>query len=52
MPLYVKDVDVDRLARRLATLQRTTKTEVVRQALIHELERIEGVRPWSRTFWR
>jgi antitoxin VapB len=42
MPLYVKDVDVDRLAQRLATLQRTTKTEVVRQALLHELERVEG----------
>jgi antitoxin VapB len=43
MPLYVKDADVDRLAERLATLQRTSKTEVVRQALTHELERLEGV---------
>lgn len=42
MPLYVKDKDVDRLADRLATLRRTSKTEVVRQALLHELERIEG----------
>jgi antitoxin VapB len=43
MPLYVKDVEVDRLAGRLATLQRTSKTEVVRQALLHELERVESV---------
>lgn len=42
MPLYVKDKDVDRLASRLATLTRASKTEVVRQALLHELERIEG----------
>jgi len=40
--LFVKDLEVDRLAGRLAALQRTTKTEVVRQALMHELERIEG----------
>ncbi len=43
MPLYVKDQDVDRLATRLATLRRASKTEVVRQALLHELERVEGV---------
>ncbi len=43
MPLYVKDKDVDRLAERLAALQRTSKTEVVRQALTHELERLEGI---------
>jgi antitoxin VapB len=42
MALYVKDVEVDRLAERLARLQRATKTEVVRQALLHELERVEG----------
>lgn len=43
MALYVKDMEVDRLAARLATLRRTSKTEVVRQALLHELERMEGV---------
>ncbi len=43
MALFVKDREVDRLVERLATLRRTTKTEVVRQALIHELERVEGV---------
>jgi len=42
VPLYVKDPEVDRLAARLATLRRTSKTEVVRQALLHELERVEG----------
>ena len=42
VPLYVKDKDVDRLAQRLAVLKRTSKTEVVRQALTHELERLEG----------
>ena len=42
MPLHVKNGCVDRLASRLATLTRASKTEVVRQALLHELERIEG----------
>ena len=43
MALYVKDLEVARLASRLATLQRASKTEVVRQALLHELERVQGV---------
>jgi antitoxin VapB len=43
MALFVKDMEVVRLAERLAALRGTTKTEVVRQALRHELERIEGV---------
>ncbi len=43
MPLYVKDREVDRLVGRLAMLQRASKTDVVRQALRHELERVEGV---------
>ena len=43
MALYVKDPEVDRLAERLAILQRTSKTEVVRQALAHELARLENV---------
>lgn len=43
MALYVKDAEVDRLAERLASLRRTSKTEVVREALQHELDRIEGV---------
>lgn len=39
MPLYVKDAQVDHLARRLAALHRISKTEAVRRALAHELER-------------
>lgn len=39
MPLYVKDVEVDRLAGRVAALHRISKTEAVRRALMHELER-------------
>ncbi|MBV1686427.1 type II toxin-antitoxin system VapB family antitoxin [Novosphingobium sp. G106] len=42
MALYVKDDEVDRLADRVATLHRVSKTEAVRRALMHELER-EGV---------
>lgn len=43
MPLYVRDAEVDRLAERLATLRRVSKTEAVRSALQHELEREEAV---------
>ena len=39
MALFVKDPEVDKLADRLASLRKVTKTEVVRQALLHELER-------------
>lgn len=39
--LFVKDPEVDRLAERLATLRKTSKTEVVRDALRNELEREE-----------
>jgi antitoxin VapB len=41
MPLYVKDREVDRLAQRLSTLRKISKTEAVRQALAHELQRLE-----------
>ena len=41
MPLYIKDPEVDRLAEQLAAQRRTTKTEVVRQALRREIEREE-----------
>ena len=43
MALYVKDPQVDRLAERLAALRKVSKTEAVRQALQHELEREAGV---------
>jgi len=39
MALYVKDIEVDRLAERVASLHRVSKTEAVRRALLHELER-------------
>lgn len=39
MALYVKDPEVDRLAALLAEGRKTTKTEVVRQALRHEMQR-------------
>lgn len=39
MALYVKDPEVDRMAGRLAKLHRVSKTEAVRRALAHELER-------------
>lgn len=42
MPLYVKDHEVDRLAERLSTLRKVSKTEAVRQALAHELARAES----------
>lgn len=37
--LYVKDKEVDALAERLASLKNISKTEAVRLALQHELER-------------
>lgn len=43
MSLYVKDVEVSRMAERLATLQRISKTEAVRRALRHELDRAQDV---------
>lgn len=39
MPLYVKDREVGELAERLATIENTTKTEVVRRALKASLAR-------------
>ncbi|MGF7170863.1 antitoxin VapB [Sphingobium xanthum] len=41
MSLFVKDIEVNRMAERLAMLQRVSKTEAVRRALRHELEREE-----------
>lgn len=39
MALYVKDPEVDRLASELAEIRKTTKTEVIKQALRQEMER-------------
>ncbi len=44
MALFVKDPEVDKLAERLVALRKVSKTEVIRQALLHELER-EGAIP-------
>lgn len=43
MALFVRDAEVDRLAERLAMLRRVSKTEAVKRALQHELEREEAV---------
>lgn len=46
MPLYIRDDDVDRLATRVQHLAGIrTKTEAVRRALEHELERIDAAKP-------
>ncbi len=42
MPLYIKDAAVTKMTERLAALRKTSKTEVLRQALTHELEREQG----------
>ena len=41
MPLNIRSREVDELAARLAKHLGTTKTEAVRRALAHELERTE-----------
>ena len=43
MALFVKDPEVDRLAKRLVAIKKVNKTEVVRQALLHELERERAI---------
>lgn len=46
MPLYIRDDEVDRLADRVQRLAGIrTKTETVRRALEHELERIDAAKP-------
>lgn len=44
MALFVKNPEVDELAGLLAAIRKVSKTEAVRQALEHELERV-GARP-------
>jgi antitoxin VapB len=41
--LFVKDPEVDKLAKRLVAIRKVSKTEVVRQALLHELEREKAI---------
>jgi len=43
MALFVKDPEVDKLAERLVAIRKVSKTEVVRQALLHELERERAI---------
>ena len=40
MPLNIRSREVDELASRLARRLGTTKTEAVRLALVHEIERV------------
>ena len=42
MPQDVKDAGMDRLGVRLSSLRKPSKTEVVRQALLNEHERVQG----------
>ena len=42
MALYIKDSEVDALAGELAAAKKLNKTEAVREALLHELERHRG----------
>jgi antitoxin VapB len=49
MPLNIRDDEVDRLAAKLAGLNRTTKTQAVKVALQHELQRAQKREPlWER----
>lgn len=40
MALFVKDQEVDQMAARLAAFHHISKTEAVRRALQHELDRV------------
>lgn len=49
MPLNIRDDEVDRLAAQLAALNRTTKTQAVKDALRRELARVQEKKPlWER----
>jgi antitoxin VapB len=51
MPLYIRDSTVDQLAQQVrARLGAATKTDAVRLALIHELERQEQAVPLRDKF--
>jgi antitoxin VapB len=43
MALYVKNDEVNQLAGEVAAALRVTKTEAIRLALVHELERVQAV---------
>jgi antitoxin VapB len=49
MPLNIRDDEVDRLAAQLAALNRTTKTQAVKDALRRELARVQQKKAlWER----
>jgi antitoxin VapB len=49
MPLNIRDEEVNRLAGELARRTNRTKTDAVKQALSHELERLDKAVPlWER----
>lgn len=41
MPLNIRSEEVNRLAEKVAALAKVSKTEAVRRALAHEIERLE-----------
>ena len=43
MPLNIRDAEVDRLARQLAALNQTTKTQAVKDALRRELAQLAQI---------
>jgi len=42
MPLNIRSEEVNRLAEKVAALAKVSKTEAVRIALVHEVERLES----------
>jgi antitoxin VapB len=49
MPLNIRDAEVDRLAKQLAALNQTTKTQAVKDALRRELARAQMKKSlWER----
>ncbi len=53
MPLYIRDSEVDELAERVKRLTgATTKTEAVKAALRHEIERASSKPPLSERLRR
>lgn len=47
MPLNIRSEEVNRLADKLASVARVSKTEAVRMALVNELERRDKALPLS-----
>ncbi len=45
VPLNIRNEEVNRLADKLASIRKVSKTEAVRRALVHDLEREERSAP-------